>query len=118
GDRVADGREDLRKMHDMFELGHVAHGAKISVIAILLPSPGVAPGRLKMAIGGGADPDICPGGRNHQSFYARKTPPVGQGRAVCAIIDERVASPGARDSRALVADIAKSGRFRVISRFS
>lgn len=46
----------------------LVHLAEAGVIAILLSAAGIAPSRLDMAVGFGADPDIGSGRRHRQSF--------------------------------------------------
>jgi len=117
-DRAADGRENLRKKHHVFELGDVAHRAKIRVIAILLPPLRVAPGRLEMAVRLRADPDVRPGGRNRQRLDPRQMPRICQRRAVGTAVDECVALFYAGKSGATVGDVAKARGFGVVPSFS
>jgi hypothetical protein len=88
----------------------VTHLAEAGVIAILLSSPGIAAGRLNMAIGLGADPNVGPGGRDSQCLDALEGGGVADLSAGC-LIGEGVTGAAPADARLLVADIGQPGVF-------
>src|SRR5690606_20459249 len=51
-------------------LGSVSHFAPMRMVAVLLASPGIASGRLQMAPGIGADPDVTISRGNGQGIDA------------------------------------------------
>ena len=59
GEARPEGRE-------IVELGRLALGAKVVVVAVLLAAPCVAPGGLEVPVGARGDPDIRPCRRNRQ----------------------------------------------------
>src|SRR4029079_6479524 len=61
-----DAREGACDVEQPLELRLVAPRAPAGVIAILLPSTRIAPGRLEVTGGVRADPDVRPGGRDRQ----------------------------------------------------
>ena len=63
---LADGRERAAKGEHPLVLGLVADGTPARMIPILLASFHIAPGRLDVAARIGGDPDVGPGGRDHQ----------------------------------------------------
>ncbi len=65
-DAGADARQGLAKSDQAREFALVACFAPAGMIAILLAAAIVAPGGLQMAARVGADPDVGPGGWNHQ----------------------------------------------------
>ena len=62
----ADTRQDAGEVDEALELRVVAAGPPALVVAILLATLGVAPGRLEVAGRVRADPDVRPGGRDSQ----------------------------------------------------
>src|SRR6185312_1901022 len=103
-------------------LGAVALVAPARVITVLLAPAGVASGRLQVAVGVGADPDVGPGGRDGQLADALlggvvvDPPPVGV--LVDELRDEPLPLPellpgrAAPDSRPRVVDMPKPSRAR------
>src|ERR1051325_72412 len=81
------------------------------VVAVLLPSPGVAAGGLEVAVGNGADPDVRPCGRNGQGAdpgerFRRPDPATARTE-----VYEAVALPFAPDAGRRIADVAQTGGF-------
>ena len=65
-DPLADLRQRVAEGDHAAELGLVADLPPVGVVAVLLAPPGVAAGRLQMAVRAGADPDVGPGRRDGQ----------------------------------------------------
>ena len=65
----------LAEVEHAFVLRAVAHLAPARMVAVLLAAPVVAAGRLDVAVGVGADPDIGPGRRDRQRFGCGRASP-------------------------------------------
>ncbi len=113
------GAADLRQRPAEGErpavLGLVPHAPPSRVVSVLLPPPGVAARRLDVAVGSRADPDLGPGGRDHQGLDPRQGLRVADRPAVGVDISERPAALHPADPRRLVvhvpqARVARHGR--------
>src|SRR5205823_4478430 len=93
-------------------LGLVAHFMPARVVAILLAPPGVAPGRLDMAIFARADPYIGPRRRDREATDPGQRCPVAHQRAVGSEVAKRFAGRSSLDSGRRVAHVAQAGGAR------
>src|SRR6187401_3714027 len=89
-------------------LGAIAQLAPVQVVAILLSTARVAPGRLQMAIGVPADPDIGVGRWNRELTDARQNPVIANPRAARVEVLELGPAALAPKSRLAVADVYQS----------
>ena len=85
----------------------VAHLAPARVVAVLLAPLGVAAGRLEVAVGVRADPDVRPGRRDREGADARQRRLVAHRLPVRHPVGEARAGTPARDARPLVGDVAQ-----------
>src|SRR6185312_11455083 len=103
-------------------LGAVALVAPARVITVLLAPARVPPGRLQVAVGVGADPDVGPGGRDGQLADALLGGVVVDAPPVRVLVDELGDEPlplpellpgrAAADPGPGVVDVAKPSRTR------
>jgi hypothetical protein len=77
------------------------------MVAILLAAALVAAGRLDVAVRIGRNPDVGPGRRNGQRFYARQRFAAGDRLAVRRNVRKAFAGAAAPDARLGVADIGE-----------
>ena len=108
-DALADGGQRLAEVEHAFVLRAVAHLAPARMVAVLLAAPVVAAGRLDVAFGVGADPDIGIGRRDRQRFDAGQRFLVLHGGAVGIAEAEALARPAPPDAGFLVRDIDQPG---------
>src|SRR5262249_6693608 len=90
----------------------VADLAPARVVAVLLAAAVVAPGRLEVAVGDGADPHVGPGRRDDQGADALQRFGVADRFTVGADVAEAPAGADSADARPGVADVAQPGRPR------
>src|SRR6266571_4002686 len=90
-DTLANGGKSLTKSDHPVIFGLVAYFAPARMIAVLLASFRVAPGRLDMALRIGTNPYIGPGGRNAQFFNTLQLVWVVNGLAIQPDIAEAFA---------------------------
>src|SRR5690606_15888847 len=90
------------------ELGLVAAGQPLGMVAVLLAPALVAACGLDMAVGRRADPDILPGRRYGKAPDALARLLVPHLRPVRRDIAEALAGPTAANARLAVADIGES----------
>jgi len=110
-DTPARARQRAAEAQHMLELGLVAHMAPARMIAVLLAPARVAPGRLDMAVGVGADPHRRPGGRHGERADARERGGIADQQPLRIAIEEAVLAvtdPLARDAGRVVADTVKA----------
>src|SRR5690606_36493853 len=86
-------------------LGSVSHFAPKRMVAVLLASPGIASGRLQMAPGIGADPDVTISRGNGQGVDAPDGFRVAQAFAPLVEIDGFVVEDPPGITRRVVTDV-------------
>src|SRR3546814_7637660 len=97
----------------------VPNRAPARMIAILLAPAGVAAGRLNVAAGMRADPDVRPCRRYRQRPDARQRFALRDPRSVRAAVTEALAGLAPADPRTVVADVAQArltGHRRAVGR--
>lgn len=104
-----DPRQRRGKFRQLVEFLLVAIDPPLVMIAILLARRGVKAGRLDMAIGLHADPDIGIGRRHAQLPDPRQLDAVLQRAAIRQQILKPPPPPDARDARLLIAGIDQAG---------
>src|SRR5437879_5653907 len=92
----------------MLVLVLVAELAPFRVVAVLLPAARIEPGRLDVAVGGGADPHGFVGWRNADRLDALDHGGVGDALAVLIVVAESGARPLARVPGRGVADVPEA----------
>ncbi len=107
-DPLAQAGEGASEFGHAAVLGLVPVGAPIGMIDVLLAALLVAAGRLDVAAGFGADPDLGPGRRNHQLGDAILGAGVLDRLAVSVDVGESLARPLAADARVAVVHIDQS----------
>ena len=106
---TADRGQRLGEGDRVAVLGFVADFAPLVVIAVLLAPAGVAADGLQVAVGDRADPDVLPGGRDHEVLDADEGLVVLDGLAVRVEVAEGVAMLLAADAGDRGADVAQTG---------
>ena len=84
------------------ELGFIAGGAPLGMVAVLFSAAGVFAGGLNVSLAGGADPDVGPGGRDGEGADAAEGGGVADrlaGGGEVAEVFQRVARRGASPGR-------------------
>ena len=109
---LADPRQDPSEVDEALELGVVAPGPPEVVVAVLLATLGITAGRLEVAGGIRADPDVGPGRRDRQRPEPGEDRPVADQLAIGAAIAEPAAAPLPGDARPSVGRVAESGGAR------
>ena len=82
------------------------------MIAVLLAAPGIASGCLDVTARIRVDPDVSPGGRNHQGADALQLPGLANDGAVRVDVAPALARPAAGDAGAGVGGVTQPRRAR------
>src|SRR5919108_6642571 len=106
-DRAPDARQRPGERAHAAELGFVAHFAPARVVAVLLASARVAPGRLQMAILAWADPYLLPRGRDGECLDSRQHRLAAHCAAIRVLIAKTVARAPTRNTGRHVAHVAQ-----------
>src|SRR5690625_536224 len=104
-----DARQSPPKIRKLVEFPLRLEFGPVGMIAILLPSPLIETGRLKMALGGGADPSILPCRRHGQSRDPRAFLSIRDAVALWIDIGETPAAALARNPGVAIRIIDKPG---------
>ena len=104
---LADGGQRARELGQAEILHLVAARRPALMVAVLLAAALVAPGRLQVAVGVSADPDVRPGRRNRQHADAVERCGIAHRAAVDLLVAEALAAPPTPDARFGVADIGQ-----------
>jgi hypothetical protein len=116
GEPGADRRQCAREFEHVLVLRAFAHFAELRVILVLLAPPGVAPRRLDVPVGLGADPHVGPGGRDGELADALQRGIVAHRFATRLHVAEAFACRFALDAALLVGDVAQAGGFGSVLR--
>ncbi len=112
GHRLAYARQRCSERQQPAVLVRIAEGPPVGVIAVLLAAPGVATGRLQMAVRVRTDPHIGIGRRDRQLVDARDDGGIADALAARIEVDEAAALAPPRVAGPRVVDIAQGLRQR------
>jgi hypothetical protein len=111
-DALAQRRERPREGEHVVELLLVAAGAPAWVVEVLLAAGGVGAGRLDVAPGVRADPDVLPRRRDHELLDALEYLGVVHAPRAVGLVDEAAPAARAPDARTRAVGAAQAGRTR------
>ena len=109
---LADRRQRARKVDHLAVLGLVSRARPLRMIAMLLPPARIAPGRLHMAVGARANPDVLPRRRNDERSNSVERSRIANGTSLRIAIGERLPAPDAGQPWLPVDDVVQPGGSR------
>ena len=105
-----DGGQRAGELQHVLVLGALAHFAEQRMVFVLLAAPGIAPARLQVAVGLGADPDSGPRRRDGELADPLECAGVGDGVAVGLEVAKTITFPLAPDAARLIGYVNQAGR--------